>query len=329
MTTDTYALDPASRALLLDLGVAPANVLRRAGLPADLFVRGPVRLPERDFFAFWQAVEDEADDPNLPVHIAEVISADMFEPALFAALVSPDLNTAANRVAAYKKLIGPMALQVDAKPDGTTLSFHWPSGVTPPPALILTELLFWVALIRIGTRHRVEPLRVLAPQPPVHQDAFRQYLGVAIDQRPVQSITFSAGDAARPFLMANDAMWDTFEPSLRKRLSEIDHTATHTDRVTAALLELLPGGDATMDAVAHQLTISKRTLHRRLQDEGTTFQTVLNTTRESLARHYLTNATLSAGEIAFLLGYEEPSSFYRAFHNWTGQTPERVRAASR
>lgn len=56
---------------------------------------------------------------------------------------------------------------------------------------------------------------------------------------------------------------------------------------------------------------------------------MLNATRESLARHYLVNGSFTAAEIAFLLGYEEPSSFYRAFHSWTGQTPERIRADAR
>ena len=81
-----------------------------------------------------------------------------------------------------------------------------------------------------------------------------------------------------------------------------------------------------MDAVASRLAMSNRTLHRRLQGEDTTFQRVLNSTREALARHYLSDPRLTAGEISFLLGYEEPSSFYRAFHSWTGDTPERVRA---
>ncbi len=81
--------------------------------------------------------------------------------------------------------------------------------------------------------------------------------------------------------------------------------------------------------MARRLAVSTRPLQRRLNEEGTSFQAVLNATRESLARHYLVNGGLAAGEIAFLLGYEEPSSFYRAFHNWTGQTPERVRAEAR
>lgn len=83
-----------------------------------------------------------------------------------------------------------------------------------------------------------------------------------------------------------------------------------------------------MGTVAGQLAMSTRTLHRRLEGEGTTFQRVLDATREALARHYLANPDLSAGEISFLLGYAETSSFYRAFHDWTGSTPERIRAGA-
>lgn len=81
------------------------------------------------------------------------------------------------------------------------------------------------------------------------------------------------------------------------------------------------------EAVAHDLTMSARTLQRRLRAEGTTFQSVLESTRESLARHYLAESELSAGEISFLLGYADPRSFYRAVQAWTGLTPQLVRAA--
>jgi AraC-like DNA-binding protein len=95
--------------------------------------------------------------------------------------------------------------------------------------------------------------------------------------------------------------------------------------VHATLLELLPTGATTMNDVARSLTVSTRTLQRRLQDEGTSYQAALSATRESLARHYLRNETMTVGQISFLLGYENPTSFYRAFHSWTGQTPETAR----
>jgi AraC-like DNA-binding protein len=80
-----------------------------------------------------------------------------------------------------------------------------------------------------------------------------------------------------------------------------------------------------MADVAQKLAVSTRTLHRRLKKDGTTFQKVLDDLREELARHYLASSDYSSAEIAFLLGYEEPNSFYRAFRVWTGQTPEAVR----
>jgi len=132
-------------------------------------------------------------------------------------------------------------------------------------------------------------------------------------------------DAARPFLTANEGMWQLFEPDLRRRLSELNAEASLADRVSAVLLELLPSGDASIETVSERLNISKRTLQRRLDGESTSFRDVVNKTREKLARHYLTSTTLSGGEIAFLLGFDDPNSFFRAFKDWTGHTPEGLR----
>lgn len=93
--------------------------------------------------------------------------------------------------------------------------------------------------------------------------------------------------AARPFLTANEAIWDTFEPELRRRLSELEVNADFSERVHAVLLELLLVGPTTMADVAAELAVITRTQHRRLQAEETSFQHVLDATREMLARPYL------------------------------------------
>jgi AraC-like DNA-binding protein len=80
-----------------------------------------------------------------------------------------------------------------------------------------------------------------------------------------------------------------------------------------------------MEAVANKLAVSKRTLQRRLNEESTTFNNELNKPRESLARHYLAKSEMSGGQISFLLGFEDPNSFFRAFHSWTGLTPNQMR----
>ena len=81
-----------------------------------------------------------------------------------------------------------------------------------------------------------------------------------------------------------------------------------------------------MTAVTTHLAVSSRTLQRQLRLEGTTFQAVLASTREDLARHYLSHGAMRAAEIAYLLGYDDTNSFYRAFRSWTGTTPETLRA---
>lgn len=323
-----YPLPPAARLLLTDLGLSVDNILKRAGLPGDLFARARVSLSTDDYFRFWQAIADEGRDPRLPLRIGTGIPVEGFDTPLFAALCSPDLNTALGRFAHYKRLVAPMALHVNPEHhDGTLLELAWHDDKLSPPAiLVLMELVFFVEFARIATRTTIRPLAVHSPHLPEDAVAFRDFLGVSVTQSEKATLLFSSEDARRPFLTANDGMWQDFEPSLKQRLSALNLSATTAERVHAALLELLPSGAASVEAVCKKLGTSPRTLQRRLHDEGETFQVVLNRTREALARHYLKRPDLSATEISFLLGYEDPSSFSRAFAAWTGTTPEQMRA---
>jgi AraC-like DNA-binding protein len=326
-THNAYVLSPSWAALLSDLGIDRLNVLRRAGLPEDLAARGSVVLPPKDFFGLWCAVDAEANDPALAVRIGQTISVEVFEPPIFAAICSPNLVIAAQRIAQHKPLIGPLRLEVRHDDAGLTLAYRWPDQAEPPPLLMLTELVIWVALARITTRHDVRPLHVTSPVLPAQPEPFEGYFGVPVEAGPRQEIRFAPVDAVRPLLTTNPQMWSFFEPELRRRLAELEAGASAAERVRSVLLEQLPAGQAAIELVARKLAVSPRTLQRRLSEEGTSFQDVLSQTREALARHYLGRSEFSAAEIAFLLGYEDPNSFYRAFRDWTGQTPERARAA--
>jgi AraC-like DNA-binding protein len=142
-------------------------------------------------------------------------------------------------------------------------------------------------------------------------------------------IAFSHEDARRPFLTTNEGLWAAFEPELRMRMAELDAGVTVGQRVRAVLLEALPSGRGDMDAVSSKLAISRRTLQRHLAAEGLRYSELLRETRQALAQHYLVKTELPAAEIAFLLGFEEPNSFYRAFRAWTRQTPEAARRQGR
>ncbi|WP_116950361.1 AraC family transcriptional regulator [Jiangella endophytica] len=330
MAGERFELEPAVKALLHDLGISPARVLRRAALPADLFARRPIELTTPEYYRFWVALDAEGDvagPRDLAVDIGAAISAELFSPPIFAALCSPDLTTAAERLATYKPLIGPLRLDIDAT-DGLRITCVWPSGSTPPALLGITELIFWVALARIATRERVRPARVTVPGATVSSTSVDTYFGTRVRAGSDYSIAFASADAGRPFLTENAQMWRVFAPDLRRRLADLQVSATVADRVRAALVETLPAGDASIGAVTGQLATSARTLQRRLTQEGTSFQAVLAGTRESLARHYLGAGNLRTAEIAFLLGYDDTNSFYRAFKGWTGTTPDVVRSAA-
>ena len=129
MAGERFDLEPSIKALLRDLGINPAPVLRRAGLPADLFARRPIELSIPEYYRFWEALDAEASatgERDLAVEIGKAISVEMFSPPIFAALCSPNLTTAAQRLAAHKPLIGPLRLDLDTN-HGLTITYKWPA----------------------------------------------------------------------------------------------------------------------------------------------------------------------------------------------------------
>lgn len=325
MAAGRFTLDPGTRALLHDLGLSPGHVIRRAQLPAGLFAQGAVTLTTGEYYRFWDAVDAVAADPDLPARIGAAVSVEVFSPPVFAALCSRDLRTAAERTAVFKPLIGPIVMTAVTGARGLTIAFRWPGPAAPPRLLVAAELAFWVAVARIGTRHEVHATRVTMCGVPWASAGTAAYLGTTIRAGEIDSITFSADDAARPFLTEDESMWRFFAPELRRRLTELEASATTTERVRAALHESLPAGESSIDAVAGQLIVSVRTLQRQLRAEGTSYQAVLTDTRERLARRYLADPALTTSQIAYLLAYDDTNSFYRAFRQWTGVTPEAAR----
>lgn len=324
----TFPIEGNWQLVWRDLRVDPRAVLRRAELPEGLLTRDGAALSTDEYFRMWRAMEAETGSSTFAIRLGEVVRSEAFHPAIFASLCSSNFIIAAARIAHYKRLVAPMELRLDETDHEFRIELRWlDRTVEPPISLAGFELIFFVQLVRLATRENIQPLKVesqVALEPPA---AYTDFFGVAPTVAKRHSITFRRSDAMRPFLTANESMWRAFEPTLRQRLADLDEDASFEQRVRSALLEALPGGESSMEEIARTLAVSKRTLQRRLRDEATTFQAVLNATREDLARHYLSQTKLSGAEISYLLGFEDPNSFFRAFHNWTGQTTEQARAA--
>jgi AraC-like DNA-binding protein len=99
-------------------------------------------------------------------------------------------------------------------------------------------------------------------------------------------------------------------------------------RVRRHVLATLQTGEPTVDTAARQLGTTSRTLQRRLHDEGTSFQQVLDEVRREVAVTHMRGRGATIDEVAFLLGFEKSSSFHRAFKRWTGITPGEFRRQS-
>ena len=313
--------------IIRDLGLKPGDVLRRAGLPDGLWVRENATLTAEEYFRLWVGIEEEMGERAAALEIGQSVSVEAFDPPIFAALCSPDLNTAAQRLSHFKRLIGPLTLDVEVAPEQTALAYGSLEAGPLPETLGTAELVFLVQFARRATRTEIHPIQVTTPQPIRFAPRYEDFFGVRIRRGPTYRVVFSAFDAQRPFLTANAGMWQFFEPVLNQRLAEIEQEATIAERVYAALFEMLPSGRSAVRAVASTLGMSTRSLQRHLRREGTSFQKVLNKTREELARHYLRHSSMTGAEISFLLGYDDPNSFFRAFRTWTGQTPESLRAS--
>ena len=328
-STKKFIIEPSWQIIFKDLGIDVSEILTRAQLPTDLFSSPTRTVNSKEYFQFWTGLAETVKDSAFPVRLGQAIPVESFNPTLFAALCSPNLLVAMKRLSHFKKLLGPMSLVMAENRANVSLTIDTINpDETIPGFLAATESVFLVHFIRLATREHIIPLKIQIQEKLSCEGTYTDFFGVAPQQGHQNQIIFSLADARQSFLTKNDSMWQFFEPELRKRLHELELDATFRDRVQSSLLELLPTGKSSIENVANKLGISKRTLQRRLKDESTSFNQVLNQTRKKLARYYLTNSNISGGEISFLLGFDDPNSFFRAFQTWTGTTPESFRKES-
>lgn len=322
-----YPVETGWELLFRDMNISPQDVLRHASLPLDLLSRKTPLITGEEMFRLWEGLATVLrDNPTFPLAFARSTTPETFSPPVFACFCSQNLNVAASRIAHYKPLVGPIRLGVQSGNEQTRIEIGaLPEYGSLPPSLVAAELAWWVHMPRLATRERLVPVSVHTTVAIPAQAAYEDYFGVRLTRSTFNGVKYSAEDARRPFLTASDAMWSIFEPVLKRRMQDLAQDASYTDKVRACLMEIMASGQYKIADVATRLAVSPRTLQRHLRNEGTSFQQVLDGLREELARNYLAKSDYNSGQIAFLLGYEDPNSFYRAFRSWTGQTPEVAR----
>lgn len=163
--------------------------------------------------------------------------------------------------------------------------------------------------------------------------------GAPTDRRPLDAffgtrVQWSAAEMvmevapeqlALPLLGSDARLHGLLLPVARDALARHVPEATLVERARRALGGALATGAPTAAEVARKLSMTERTLRRRLASEGVGFKELLEETRARLAREYVADEKLPLCEVAFVLGFSEPSSFHRAFKRWTGKTPAAYR----
>ncbi|NJM18984.1 MAG: AraC family transcriptional regulator [Richelia sp. SM1_7_0] len=143
--------------------------------------------------------------------------------------------------------------------------------------------------------------------------------------QPINRIVFDATCLDWAVRSANINLLSVFELHAAGMLSAQNQAQDYTQKVIKAITHSLQGEIPLIDAIARNLMISVRQLQRELQAENTSYQKLLDQTRQQLALEHLNNPETSIHDVAFLLGFSEPSAFYRAFKRWMGQTPRSYR----
>lgn len=312
------------------LSLHAADLVRLARLPLAVLTE-PVALTTRQYFALWQAMHELTGDAAIGLQLAAALPTGQLPPSLLAAYHARDYRDALHRMARYKQLCAPERLRLEEEGDSCRIELEWLATDLPEPAVLVdASMAALLVLGRHGTGAPIMARQVELARPKTEASAHEAFFGCRVHfDAPRNSLQLHRADLARPFTAYNTELLDLLTPALDQALAERQRVHSFSDTVRWLLVRQLGGGRPDIPAVARELGVSERTLQRRLGGEGTSFQQLLTAARRARAHELLADAALDLNEVAFLLGYEDQSSFFRAFRLWEGATPSHWRAAHR
>ncbi|MBN8633314.1 MAG: helix-turn-helix domain-containing protein [Rhodobacterales bacterium] len=153
-------------------------------------------------------------------------------------------------------------------------------------------------------------------------DTHRSYFDGPIRTACTQNaLVLRADDLTLPFAGHNPDLLAILDPSLTASLSEIVAQSALPEQVKILIKRRIASGKPEIGDVARELGMSERSLQRRIAEHGASYRSLLEEARQELGRHLLADGRNRPDEIAFLLGFQDKGSFYRAFRGWEGVTP--------
>ena len=316
---------------LEELGLSPEVVLRQAGLPMGLFQEDKILVSTEEFFALYRGIAETSNDPGFGLKLGTEDRVERYDPIKIAALSARSFRDAVERLARYKQLTCPEEIRFIERGNECAVQFAWLLAHEKEPPLLVDVCFAWiVAIARRGTGRRLNPKRVEFQRAPVHREIYEAHFRCPVKFKATQNaLVFSKADIELPFVTYNAELLAIVAPQLEAELTEQLAQKTFSEQAKGILKRLLAGQRPGIQDLGRELHLSTRTLQRRLTEQGITFQRLLEDARRELARHYLLHSSLELNETAYLLGYEDANSFFRAFHHWEGTSPGQWRVLQR
>lgn len=311
-------------------GVEPRELYRAVNFDPALLDDPDNRIPFSQFVAFYEQGARLTGDDAFGLHIGERVEPELFDVLGYVVINSPTFGEALNRLIRYHPIWSDGAFyNLDISGSQARLTYEHLDGIIDERRHDCEMTLsIFVSFARRGTGvdwtpHEVS-FRHAKPQSIVeHQRIFRS--PVRFDS-PVNELIFDSSLLALKMMKADPGLCVILDRHAQELLSKRPRADGLINQVRQLLGEALNVGDETrIETISRKLGISVRTLQRKLKEEGKSHQDLLDEMRSDLSKRFLQEPKLAICEVAYLLGFSEPSAFHRAFRRWTGITPKEFR----
>jgi AraC-like DNA-binding protein len=307
-----------------------APLLQRAGLSERSFDNRQHRISATAQGSFLEYAAEAVDDSSFGLHLAEEANPREAGLLYYVASAAKDLGEALSFFERYFRIVNEAVhLKLTRAPKGAVVevSFHGLSRHS-----IRQNAEFGIAVIlkalREASGSKIRPTRLtFAHARNSNLRGFERFFGCPVEfAMRSDRMSFSAETLALPLLTGDPYLLETLQPFCDEAARE-RRTASGSLRalVENEVQSLLSQGKTQKQNIVKSLGLSARTLSRRLAEEGTTYEEVVDQLRRSLALQYIKDPSISLGEMTWLLGYEGSTSFNHAFKRWTGHSPSGAR----
>jgi AraC-like DNA-binding protein len=315
-------------ALFTARGLDVPALFAAAGLDAAALRDPDARFDNAAVNRLWRQATVRSGDPALGLAQAELAKPTNFDIVGYTVLSCPSLRVGLQRLGRYLDIASAAySMCIEAGRDTYRFVAQPRQWLEAPRARIDYAFSTFVSLCRWAVGRRIEPLVVEFPYAaPADLAPYRGVVsGDLLFGAATPALVFARADLELPLQMANSQLHDMHERLAAEKLARLAQPQL-TRRVRSEIARRLIDSDISCPAIAAVLRMSERTLRRRLQDEGTSYQDTVDLTRRELAQRYLRDAQLSLAHVAFLLGFSDQSNFFRACRRWFAASPTQVRA---